>query len=568
MTRKLNNMNLKKKILTGFIFITVLASLSGIVSLIVLKVIDTVYSDTVDNYGLIQGDIAYMVTNTTSINVVVRDAVGSLNLADKDSAKEQFDERIGRMDQYTSAIDKKVTQAEAKPFYETSMERWEQYTALAKELIAAAYVEDPAKIELLNERTQNELQPIYDEMYSNMGQLLAYYIEEGAQINTNLSRTTNIVIIAVLILILVAVLISTVVSSRLSKAIALPVIACAKRLTELSYGDLKLPVPEIDTKDEIKDLADATKRIVTTFNQIIEDEQYLLGEMSEGNFNVTSKAAEYYAGDFGTILTSLSDINISLSRTIKEIKDSSDQVALASTQMAEGATSLAEGATDQASAIEQLLASIENISSLVEENVEGSAESTKKAADVGAKVNLSNGHMETMTKAMREINENSQKVVVIINTIEEIATQTNLLSLNASIEAARAGEAGRGFAIVADEIGKLANESSNAAANTRVLVQSAIDGVENGSAIANQTAESLGGVKESIESVVEIADAVQNASELQMAAMQQINEGINQISMVVQSNSAAAQQSSAISQELSNQVINLNSMISRFTLIP
>ena len=249
------------------------------------------------------------------------------------------------------------------------------------------------------------------------------------------------------------------------------------------------------------------------------------------------------------------------------IRESADQVGLGSNQMAESGQALAEGATDQAASIEELLATVNNLAEQVEYNTRTAVSTSQKADDIGKQAVASNQHIMEMTEAMGKISAASMQIANIIQTIEEIADQTNLLSLNASIEAARAGEAGRGFAVVAGEIGHLANQSADAVEDTRKLIEAAVHEVEGGSRIAAETAEALQSVIEGIGEIVKAGEEVATNSNEQNGAMRQINLAIEQISEVVQSNSAAAEESSATSQELSAQAVELNDMIEMFTLV-
>lgn len=174
--------------------------------------------------------------------------------------------------------------------------------------------------------------------------------------------------------------------------------------------------------------------------------------------------------------------------------------------------------------------------------------------------------MEAMMTAMSRINETSQKIENIISDIEDIASQTNLLSLNASIEAARAGDAGKGFAVVADQIRKLAEQSTQSAVDTRQLIESSLAEVEEGNKAAQRAADSIESVVDGIKSIAETSQELSQISQEQATAMEQAEQGINQISEVVQSNSATAEETSATSEELSAQATSLNELISRFIL--
>ena len=377
---------------------------------------------------------------------------------------------------------------------------------------------------------------------------------------------TIVGIILTIGIVVVSIAIAVVMVRKLADNIGTPIRQCAERLEALAGGDLHSEIPRIDSEDETLMLADATGTIVEGMGKIIGDIKYLLGEMSENNFNVLSQAREYYVGDFEEILLAVRRINHSLSDALGHIRESAEQVGLGSSQLAESGQSLAEGATDQAASVEELLATVNDVTEQVDGNTKNAVSTSRKADDIGRQARTSSARIAEMTGAMKKINDASMEISNIIQTIEEIADQTNLLSLNASIEAARAGEVGRGFAVVAGEIGHLANQSSEAVVNTRQLIEAALSEVRSGNRIADDMAQALQSVIDGMSEIVSAVEEVAENSNEQNGSMQQINMAIEQISQVVQSNSAAAEESSATSQELSAQAIELNDMIDQFRL--
>lgn len=384
--------------------------------------------------------------------------------------------------------------------------------------------------------------------------------------SSDFMKETIIGMVITCLILIVSIVTAVVLIKRLAAGIGTPITACAKRLKLLAEGDLHTAIPEVKTEDETLVLAQATEDIVSGMGNIIGDVKYLLSEMANNNFDVHSKSRESYVGDFSEILDSVRDIKISLSDTLEQIKDASDQVALGSEQLSQSGQSLAEGATDQAGAVEQLLATVGNVTEQVSENTQNAVNTSHKAEEIGVEARSSSGHIAEMTKAMERISEASMKIADIIQTIEEIADQTNLLSLNASIEAARAGEAGKGFAVVAGEIGQLANQSSEAVVNTRKLIEAALEEVRKGNTVADETAQALQTVISGIQEIVTAVEQVAEYSDEQNQSMKQINDAIEQISGVVQSNSALAEESSATSEELSAEAVELNDLIEKFKL--
>ncbi|MDE5939663.1 MAG: methyl-accepting chemotaxis protein [Lachnospiraceae bacterium] len=348
----------------------------------------------------------------------------------------------------------------------------------------------------------------------------------------------------------------------LGKAVAAPLGRTVDRLKLLAEGDIHSEVPEPVENDETKILLDCLSETIRDLNTIITNISSDLAELADGNFMIDVE--ESYKGDFAQISDSFRDIVGSLSDALGEIDTNAESVRKGATDLAGASQLLAEGATDQASAIEELTATMTDISEKIHTNAENAAKAKQVVTGMNHQVSESNAHMRQSTEAMEKIREASDKIAEIIGSIEEIASQTNLLALNASIEAARAGEAGKGFAVVATQVGILSEQSSEAAKNTKQLIQNAIQAVEDGTKLANSTAESLLLVVENAKTVGEAIDEIAIASEEQADATAQITEGINQIAQVVESNSATSEESAAASQELSAQADLLKELVDRF----
>ena len=334
---------------------------------------------------------------------------------------------------------------------------------------------------------------------------------------------------------------------------------------KLSVGDFDMNL-SYKSKDEIGKLMHSMGDVVSRIRSIIGDLSEKLNQLAQGNFNVEMNNAEYYSGAYRPLFDSINNISTDLSGTMAEIQQSAVKVNSGAEQVSSSAQGLSQGATEQASSIEELSATMNDISAKIQETAGTTREASRLSNMAGQSVMVSNEKMREMSLAMEEITEKSQEISKIIKTIDDIAFQTNILSLNAAIEAARAGAAGKGFAVVADEVGNLAQKSAKAAQNTSSLIEETIEAVNKGVRISEETAESLAEVVTRAGKINDLIDIASSASEEQARGVSQLSVGIDQISSVVQSNTATAEESAAASEELSGQAHILSDLVGRFRL--
>ena len=562
----LKNIKIKWKLIGAIVVVLVLASFSGILSVFITADVNKDYSSAMEDYGFAQGDVGKLLACFGSINVSVHDAISYTNSANEKAAMETFTSQCAKMDGYFDAVEGTIQKPETMEIFQAAKSAWNQYLPLAEQLMKEGDSQDTAVVQRVQNKLVNQLDPLYNDVYNNLADVLYDKVDSGKALEEQLTRRINNAILLVIGLLVAALVLSLVLGTVLANGIANPIHACAKRLSDLAHGDLKSPVPSYHQKDEIGILSQSTNEIVDGLVTIIRDEQYLLEEMARGNFDVYSGARERYVGDFTAVLKAVQDINFRLSDTLDRINQSSEQVSAGSEQVSCAAQNLSQGAAEQASSIEELAAAITEISQQVSSNAENARSASEKADTVGAEMQNSNEKMERMMAAMGEISGSSQEIGKIIKTIEDIAFQTNILALNAAVEAARAGAAGKGFAVVADEVRNLASKSAEASKNTAALIEASIKAVENGTQMAGETAKALLVAVEGAKEVVEIVDKISSASAEQSDSVMRITESVDLISGVVQTNSATAEESAAASEELSGQAQVLKELVGRFTL--
>ena len=345
-----------------------------------------------------------------------------------------------------------------------------------------------------------------------------------------------------------------------------PILELNHTAQQLAAGNLDVNI-NITSKNEIGELGDSFQKMVDRLKKYItyiDETSEVLSQIADGKLSIHLK--NDYVGEFQKIKTALLNISDSMNQVMIEINKSSDQVSIGAAELATASQVLAEGAEEQAASIEQLSATTNNLADQVENSHKEAEISAQATAQTTTMIEQNQEKMKLMMDAMNKIYQTSQQVVGIIQTIEDISSQTNLLSLNASIEAARAGEAGKGFAVVADEIGKLALESSRAANTTKELIELSIKEIDKGNTIA---ASAMNSLKESVSAVDHVNEMIQKTAEnaaIQAENMKQLRVGIEEITHSIQDNSAASQETSTTSEELASQAEILNKMVQKFEI--
>lgn len=559
-------LRIEARLKKAFNTIIVIASIGSVVGLLALIVVIGQFRDSMENYALPQGDIALFMNEYAECRSNTRGIIGYEDEELIARLKTKHEERVENTYERLAVVEQTMVTKDGKALFAQIEDALEAYLEVEERVINLGGTTDYERSVQAQEMANNEMAPLYEELDALTLELMDLNIEKEAEANAFCSVLEMVAIILMVVLIICASIIAKRIAAIIANGIAKPLGELEERVIAFSEGDIEHPFPTSSEKDEIAGLMNASSQMAGRLQTIIFDVERLCKEMGEGNFDVKSECRDAYVGDLSGLFTSIKNMNENVKSALREVDGMATQVNVGATNLAEAAQELAEGATDQAASVQEMLATMNTVSNGLKETSDSVQAAYKQALKCAEDAQNSRMEMGNMVGSMNRITETSKKIENIIGEIESIASQTNLLSLNASIEAARAGEAGRGFAVVADEIRNLADQSAKSAVDTRELVSNTLYEIQEGSKIATKTAEVLDGVVNAIQQIAETNNELAENSKEQAYAVEQADLGIGRISEVVQSNSAAAEESSATSQELSSQAMSMQDLVSRFRL--
>lgn len=558
--------SVKYRLKKNVTYATNLTSIAAIVAIIALLIVGTQYSNALQSYGFIQGDIGKALTVLAGSQSSVRATIGYLDESAIKDQQDMYKQRKEKFDTYFKSIESNLHTNKEKSLYESASSLSQEYWTLADKIVSEGATTDSKLSADAQKREINELSPKYDEIYKEMVSLMDHEVTQGNSTKVMLTFLEIASVVIVIIVMVVARIQQTRRSEKFAEGMQVILRSTSERLTKFTEGDFDSPFPKSDYDDEFNQMINDSEGMSEDLKKIIKDIENILGSMSRGNFMVQSGCRELYQGTFNDILVAMRDLRDQMIDTLQNVDDASIQVSAGSDNLAQSAQALAEGATDQAGAVEELTSTIANITASAEQSSKNLDESHQQAKEYARQADEGRQQMKDLAVAMKRITDTSKQIENITAQIEDIASQTNLLSLNASIEAARAGEAGKGFAVVADEIRTLAEQSAASAVSTRELIEGALKEIDEGNTASKNAEETLKIVIDGIESIAETSKQLSEDSKMQAEAMEQAELGVNQISEVVQSNSAAAEETSATSEELSAQADTLKGLIGKFIL--
>ena len=559
-------LRIEERLKKAFNMIIVIASIGSVVGIIALVVVIGQFKYSMENYALPQGDIALFMNEYAECRSNTRGIIGYEDQEEIDLMVEKHDVRKATTYERLAAIEETMVTNDGRNAFAKIEAALDAYFAKEAEIIELGATTDQELCRRAQEMAINELTPLYDALDAATLELMEVNIAKEQQMEGFTSILETVAMILMVVILIGASVIAKRIATVISNGIAKPLAELEERVIAFSEGDIHTPFPQSKEKDEIAGLMNASHAMADTLQKIVTDIQGGCSAMAAGDFAVESENAHLYIGDLRGLYDAINNMRDNVRDALKEVEELATQVNVGATNLAEAAQDLAEGATDQAASVQEMLATMNTVSNGLKETSTSVEEAYKQALRCADDAQDSRVEMENMVKSMNRITETSKKIENIIAEIESIASQTNLLSLNASIEAARAGEAGRGFAVVADEIRNLADQSAKSAVDTRELVSNTLFEIEQGSKIAFKTADVLDGVVNAIQKIAETNNVLADNSKEQAYAVEQADIGIERISEVVQSNSAAAEESSATSQELSAQAMSMHELVSRFKL--
>lgn len=557
---------IRKRLSKGFSLITRVCCIALVLCDIAIFAMSSLYEHGMSNYGFSQGDIGKAMVTFSEARSSLRAVISYKSTTQINSEKKEYQTKKQLFGTFLSEVEKSMVTKEGKESYANIVSKLDDYWNMSDSILKVASTSDPAACENAQKQEYEVLGPKYDELYNEMKELMDLNVKMGDDLKDVLFVIKIVLGVLVLVIIGGSIITSKRIGAKIADQIEKPIADLAERLKRFSQGDLGSPFPEHNNEDEVAFMNDVAKEMAANLNLIISDLSRLMSLMADGNFAISTEIEDKYVGEFVELLESVRNMNRKMNSTLRHVEESAEQVTAGSANLAQSAQDLAEGATEQAGAVEQLQATMSTITEQVADTVNNLNDTSRKAESYAKSADSSKTDMRELMDAMQRISETSKKIENIISDIESIASQTNLLSLNAAIEAARAGEAGKGFAVVAEQIRMLADESAKSAVDTRTLIEGAINEIEEGNQVAQKAADSMEAVVQGINDISDTSKMLSENSNQQIAALREAEKGVEQISEVVQSNSAASEECSATSEELSAQAEAMNEMIAQFVL--
>ena len=448
--------------------------------------------------------------------------------------------------------------------YEVASAAWEKYRAASDEILQLS------RADKQQEAAKLMIGEVYDEYKSFSEKLTSLRDEFKVELDRakTMANVCTIIIFVVIVAAGLAIaVVTTLIGRIITNSITEPVEQIQAAVSSLRKGELSnVEMLTYESEDELGDTIRNLKEAMGILADYVSEISVEVKAIAQGDLTRNGDDITDFLGDFSELKASLLYILKRFNSTLTEISNLAEQVSSNSSEVENASKSLADGATEQAGVIEELNATIDTVVDLAADTAKETQSASARVKASADKANEEKEKMNDLLMEMEHITEISKEIGNIITDIEDIASQTNLLSLNASIEAARAGEAGRGFAVVADQIGKLAADSAKSAVNTRDLIDKTLVEIEKGNNITRTTAEAFNQIIADMESFAELAQNTMEKANSQAESLEQIGQGIEQLSGVVQGNAASSEENTAISINLADGAAKMHDRVNIFKL--
>ena len=489
-----------------------------------------------------------------------------------DAAMTSCEEEIEKLENQIKDTDAKLTEImetdreaqKRSDDYEAANSAFEKYRAASEEILQLSRDNNQ------QEAAQLMVGQVY-ESYKSFTESLTVLRDEFQgeldQAKTMANACTIIILFVIVAAGIAIAVVTTAIGKIITQSITEPVEQIEAAVASLRRGELSnVEMLTYESEDELGDTIRNLKEAMNILADYIREISAEVKAIAQGDLTRNGEDITDFLGDFSELKTSLLYILKRFNSTLAEISNLAEQVSSSASEVENASKSLSDGATEQAGVIEELNATIDTVVQLAADTAKETQNASARVKASADKANEEKEKMNELLTEMEHIIEISKEIGNIITDIEEIASQTNLLSLNASIEAARAGEAGRGFAVVADQIGKLASDSAQSAVNTRNLIDKTLVEIEKGNEITRTTAGAFNQIIADMESFAELAQNTMEKADSQAESLEQIGQGIEQLSGVVQENATSSEENTAISINLAEGAAKMHDRLNIFKL--
>lgn len=480
---------------------------------------------------------------------------------ENDNIESQIKDATAKLGEIINS-NKKAQQGKAD--YEKATSAWEEYLSTSDEVYKLSRDNKQA------EAAKIMIGSAYESYMSFVKQLNTLHDDFQVELD-NAKTLANICTIIIFIVIIVTgiaiAVVATVIGKIITDSITEPVQQIDAAVASLRKGELSnIEMLTYESDDEFGDTIRMLKEAMNILSDYVREISQEVKLIAQGDLTRNGDDITPFLGDFSELKESLVYILKRFNSTLSEISGIAEQVTHNAKEVESASKSLSDGATEQAGVIQELNATIDTVVDLAVDTAKETKNASERVKASANKANEEKEKMNVLLTEMEHITEISKEIGNIITDIEDIASQTNLLALNASIEAARAGEAGKGFAVVADQIGKLAADSAKSAVNTRDLIDKTLVEIQRGNAVTITTAEAFNQIISDMDSFAEMAENTMEKANSQAESLEQIGQGIEQLSGVVQSTAASSEENTAISINLSEGADKMNERVNRFKL--